>query len=63
MYQLESITAQNLPAIPLIYGASWYEYSNRYFTGWPTASNPYAAPQPYTGPAQAIVITHLTPRK
>jgi peptide/nickel transport system substrate-binding protein len=63
MDQLETMTANNLPAIPLVYGASWYEYSSQYFTGWPTASNPYAAPQPYTGPAQAIVITHLTPRK
>ncbi|PSR33782.1 MAG: ABC transporter substrate-binding protein [Sulfobacillus benefaciens] len=60
--QLESITAKQLPAIPLLNSVNWYEYSDQYFTGWPNPSNPYAAPQPYTDPAEAIVITHLTPR-
>ncbi len=62
MNQIEEITARQLPAIPLLNGVNWYEYSDQYFTGWPSASNPYAAPQPWTDPAEAIVITHLTPR-
>jgi peptide/nickel transport system substrate-binding protein len=62
IYTLEKATAANLPAIPLIYGATWFEYSNKYFTGWPTAQNPYAQPAPYNYPAEGIVLAHLTPR-
>ncbi|AEJ40002.1 extracellular solute-binding protein family 5 [Sulfobacillus acidophilus TPY] len=62
IYTLEKAVAANLPAIPLIYGATWYEYRTQYFTGWPSASNPYAQPAPYNYPAEAIVLTHLTPR-
>ncbi|MCY0896836.1 MAG: ABC transporter substrate-binding protein [Alicyclobacillaceae bacterium] len=62
IYTLEKAVAKNLPAIPLIYGATWFEYSTKYFTGWPTAQNPYAQPAPYNYPAEGIVLTHLTPR-
>ncbi|HEU5391102.1 MAG TPA: hypothetical protein VFV73_34890 [Streptosporangiaceae bacterium] len=34
------------PVIPLVYGAAWYEYSTRDYTGWPTAANPYIDPVP-----------------
>ncbi|OLZ11376.1 ABC transporter substrate-binding protein [Sulfobacillus thermosulfidooxidans] len=60
--QIAEITARQLPAIPLLYGVNWYEYNDSAFTGWPNANNPYAAPQPWTTPAEAIVITHLKPR-
>ncbi len=59
---LENAVAKNLPAIPLIYGATWYEYSTKHFTGWPTAQNPYAQPAPYNYPAEGIVLSHLKPR-
>ncbi len=59
---LEKIVAKKLPAIPLVYGATWYEYSTKRFTGWPTAQNPYAQPAPYNYPAEGIVLSHLKPR-
>ncbi len=62
IYTLEKAVATNLPAIPLIYGATWFEYSTKYFTGWPTAKDPYAQPAPYNYPAEGIVLAHLTPR-
>lgn len=62
IYTLENAVAKNLPAIPLIYGATWYEYNSKYFTGWPTAQNPYAQPAPYNYPAEGIVLSHLKPR-
>ncbi|MDA8194854.1 MAG: ABC transporter substrate-binding protein [Thermaerobacter sp.] len=62
IYQLEKTFAANLPAIPLIYGATWFEYSTKHFVGWPTANNAYAQPAPYNYPAEAIVVTHLRPR-
>jgi len=43
---LEKIEATTLPVIPLLYGADWDEYSTANFTGFVTASNPYADPSP-----------------
>lgn len=61
-YQMEKIMYQQVPVIPLFYGATWSEYSTKYFTGWPSAKNPYASPAPY-GQSPLLVMTHLRPRK
>lgn len=59
---IEKQVAQDLPTIPLIYGATWFEYSTKSYTGWPSAKDPYAQPAPYNFPAEGIVLMHLTPR-
>lgn len=59
---LQKYMVNNLPSIPLVYGATWYEYNDTNYTGWPSASNPYVNPAPYQAVAQAIVLTHLRPR-
>ncbi|MDH5702998.1 MAG: hypothetical protein OEY99_02185, partial [Aigarchaeota archaeon] len=33
--QLQEMELKDLPAIPLFYGATWYEYSDEYWVGWP----------------------------
>jgi peptide/nickel transport system substrate-binding protein len=38
--------AQNLPVIPTVNSAQWFEASSQYFTGWPSQSNPYDTGQP-----------------
>jgi peptide/nickel transport system substrate-binding protein len=58
---LEKIMVEQLPSIPLVYGATWYEYSSRNFTGWPDASNAYASPAPFDFPDAEIVALNLTP--
>jgi len=58
---LQKIMVEQLPAIPLVYGATWYEYNTSRFTGWPDASNPYAMPAPYAVPDAAIVALNLKP--
>ena len=58
---LQQIMVEQLPSIPLVYGATWYEYSSRNFTGWPTADNAYASPAPFDFPDAAIVALNLTP--
>ncbi|MCL6547466.1 MAG: ABC transporter substrate-binding protein [Alicyclobacillus sp.] len=63
IYQLQRIMAEQLPSIPLVNGATWYEYDTTHYTGWPTAKNPYAQPAPYDYPAIEIVLTHLKPVK
>ncbi|MCY0879615.1 MAG: ABC transporter substrate-binding protein [Firmicutes bacterium] len=60
--KLEKIMVDDLPFIPLLDGALWYEYSSQNYVGWPTASNPYVTPAPYSWPAPEIVVMHLKPR-
>lgn len=61
IYGLEQIMVEQLPAIPLVYGSNWYEYSTARFTGWPDADHPYAMPGPFNYPDDEIVILHLKP--
>jgi len=58
---IQQIMVNDLPAIPLVYGATWYEYNTSRFTGWPDANNTYAVPSPYTFPDAEIVVLHLKP--
>jgi peptide/nickel transport system substrate-binding protein len=46
--------------IPLLYGASWDEYSTKKFTGWPTPDNAYMNPTP-NSPFMEYTGLHLTP--
>lgn len=61
IYKLENTMAKQLPSIPLFYGPYWYEYNTSRYTGWPTASDPYVTPPPFSWPAPAIVVMHLKP--
>ncbi|MFL5660795.1 MAG: ABC transporter substrate-binding protein, partial [Ktedonobacteraceae bacterium] len=58
---LQRIMVEQLPSIPLVYGATWYEYSSRNFTGWPDANNAYASPAPFDFPDAEVVVLNLTP--
>jgi peptide/nickel transport system substrate-binding protein len=58
--KLETVMATQAPVIPLVYGAAWYEYSTRDYTGWPAASNPYIDPVP-NAPYMEYTLLHLTP--
>lgn len=60
IYNLENYVADKLPAIPLVYGATWYEYRTANFVGWPNATDPYVDPAPW-GISTEIVLTHLKP--
>ncbi|HZR41732.1 MAG TPA: ABC transporter substrate-binding protein [Ktedonobacteraceae bacterium] len=59
LYGLQRIMVQQVPAIPLVYGATWYEYSTSRFVGWPDEKNPYAMPAPYSDPDSEIVVLNL----
>jgi len=58
---IEKVVAEQLPSIPLVDGAQWYEYSTARFTGWPDANNQYAVPSPYTYPDAEVVALNLKP--
>ncbi|MCU1581046.1 MAG: transporter substrate-binding protein [Microbacteriaceae bacterium] len=56
MYALEKIMVEQVPAIPLASGPLGAEYSTKYWTGFPSAANPYAALQPTLASASQIVM-------
>jgi peptide/nickel transport system substrate-binding protein len=58
--KLQHIVSTDAPVIPLLYGASWDEYSTAKFTGWPTPSNPYMNPTP-NSPFLEYTVLHLSP--
>lgn len=43
---LGNIMTNQVPVIPIMYGASWGEYNSSTIKGWPTANNPYDPAQP-----------------
>jgi len=53
---LQQVFAQDLPAIPVLYGAAWYEYTDANFTGWPTSSNAYINPSPNNQAYEYLVL-------
>jgi peptide/nickel transport system substrate-binding protein len=57
---LQEIFSTDVPAIPVLYGAAWYEYSSANFTGWPTSANPYINPSP-NSQAYEYMILQLKP--
>lgn len=56
---LQQVMVEQLPSIPLVYGATWYEYSTARFVGWPDQEHPYAVPAPYSAPDAAIVALNI----
>jgi peptide/nickel transport system substrate-binding protein len=57
---LQQIFSDDVPAVPVLYGAAWYEFSSANFTGWPTSDNPFINPSP-NSQAYEYLILHLTP--
>jgi len=59
--QLQETISSDVPSVPILYGAGWYEYTDANFTGWPTQSNPYVNPGP-NNEAYEYLILHLKPK-
>lgn len=59
--QMQELFNQQMPVIPLLDAANWYEYSTRHFTGWPAQDTPYALGPTYDAPGNEIIVTHLQP--
>jgi peptide/nickel transport system substrate-binding protein len=57
---LENIMNTQTPVAPLLYGAAWWQYSTRNYTGWPSASNPFMNPST-NSPYLEETILHLRP--
>jgi peptide/nickel transport system substrate-binding protein len=59
--QIQKVMVDQIPLIPTTEGVDWYQYDTTNFSGWPTSSNPFAQPSPYSYPDNGIVLTHLQP--
>jgi peptide/nickel transport system substrate-binding protein len=57
---LQQLMSTDVPAVPVLYGAAWYQYSSLDYTGWPTSANPYISPAPNSQGYEYIIL-HLTP--
>ena len=60
---IEKAVLTNVPVVSLTARPNWFDYSTKYFTGWPNASNPYNAgnpPDDYGGGAELLYLNlHL----
>jgi peptide/nickel transport system substrate-binding protein len=57
---LENIMTTQVPVAPLLYGAAWWEFSTRNYTGWPSSSNPFMNPS-VNSPYLEETVLHLKP--
>lgn len=53
---LQQVISSDAPAVPVLYGAAWYEYTDANFTGWPTSSNAYINPSPNSQAYEYLVL-------
>lgn len=53
---VEKVWVNELPALPLVWGAYWNEYSTQTFVGWPTAKDMYTDPGPNDTSMELTVI-------
>jgi peptide/nickel transport system substrate-binding protein len=58
---VEGIMVKDMPVIPLVYSAVWYQWYDKYWTGWPTPSDPYIMGEP-AGVQSEVVVLRLHPR-
>lgn len=56
VHDLQQIMMDQVPFVPLWYGGKWFEYNTKNATGWPSAEDPYAAPE-----NNRLIYTSLTP--
>jgi hypothetical protein len=57
---LEKIMSDQVPMVPLLYGADWNVYSSAKYTGWPNQSHPYMNPSP-SDPQMPYILMQLKP--
>ena len=56
---LQALYVENMPAIPLFQGPTWYEYTTYRFTGFPTEEDYYAQGSPWEANSRPIVVNTI----
>jgi peptide/nickel transport system substrate-binding protein len=62
MKQMEALAASDVPIVPVVTGALWYEYNTKRFVGWPSSKNPYDLGPPFNFDSNLDVVLHLHQR-
>ena len=57
--ELMTFTAENLPFIPILSNATWFQYNTTRVAGFPTAENAYVHPVFYDGGRKLLVFEKL----
>ena len=57
---IQKVYVEQVPVIPVLEVPVWGNYTERYYTGWPTKENPYTDIN-MTTPAETLVLTKLKP--
>jgi len=57
-YKLEQTVYNQTPVISMFYGGLWGLFSDKQYSGWPSAANPYAPPSTWNS-TPLLVFTHL----
>ncbi|HXC19236.1 MAG TPA: ABC transporter substrate-binding protein [Acidimicrobiales bacterium] len=60
--KLQTIMVQQLPVIPVLEEVDWFQYNSDEYSGFPSATNPYAQPGLYNVPDWGVVVLHLKPK-
>jgi peptide/nickel transport system substrate-binding protein len=58
---LQGVFSSDVPAVPVLYGAAWYEFSTANFTGWPTSDDAFVNPSPRSQDYEYLILK-LTPK-
>jgi peptide/nickel transport system substrate-binding protein len=61
--KLQNYMVTQFPVIPVLEEVDWFQYNSKAFTGFPSASNPYAQPGLYNQPDWGYVLDNLKPLK
>jgi len=61
MNQMQQLLVDKVPVIPVLEEVDWFQYNTKAFTGYPSASNPYAQPGLYNIPDWGYVLDNLKP--
>lgn len=56
--QLQEVMYNQVPVVGMFYGGLWGLFSDKAYTGWPSASDPYATPATWTENS-LLILTHL----
>jgi len=60
--QLQEMWLTDLPGVPLFYGATWYEYSEEYWVGWPNEENGFWFANFWTWPNNMPCLFSVVPK-
>ena len=55
--ELQEVMYNDVPVVSVYYAGLWGLFSDKSFTGWPDAENPYMTPTPYAASALVVLTT------